>query len=521
MRVLCETLLEALPESIFQLSIWKAGLLTSKDTDVNLLYVSIGISCASLFKCCYLVWDGASKRNVGMREHAWQILTLGVGFTPYISGIRKGKLLTVDYNSLQLVPQDVKRIMWALGNKKSLVEKISMRGCNLSEECLRLIGNSIEKCKTLQEIDIRDNSSVQSSGRMAVGNALLDADRSAMCKWQCDVLSLGRNDTELKFGPQSAAEIPVPSQKRRVLLRKKSSRRSQQAQDFSIGEVTLLAGLLKWNQSLTALDIDTNKVGDEGKLRLAKALCESTSGVLQFITVRHARGGWEVEQGHSSILDLSYQGLGPADCALLAGIVKVNRSIKILNLTNNMLCGAALLAKSPTVANKSSATRKTASLKQKSTSFRKKKVAPSSKRTESRTNSVSCKHQDISGLKLLCQSLSSCLPSQKLMKAQIFEQESSSKTVRRSSLSKALTFSPSAPLASPSNKSPKITISEGCHLGASPSTITQLIIDHNSLSGDAMDVIIDMLAINTTLTELNIKGNRVSSANKKVREVLV
>jgi hypothetical protein len=36
-----------------------------------------------------------------------------------------------------------------------------------------------------------------------------------------------------------------------------------------------------------------------------------------------------------------------------------------------------------------------------------------------------------------------------------------------------------------------------------------------------MDVIIDMLAINTTLTELNIKGNRVSSANKKVREVLV
>ena len=41
-----------------------------------------------------------------MRAHAWQILTLGVGFTPFISGIRKCKLPAVDYSSLNLVPAD-------------------------------------------------------------------------------------------------------------------------------------------------------------------------------------------------------------------------------------------------------------------------------------------------------------------------------------------------------------------------------------------------------------------------------
>lgn len=118
MRVLCETLLEALPESMFQLYVWKTGLLDSEDMDPNILYVSIGISCGSLLKCLYLVWDGAQKRNVRMQEHAWQILTLGAGFTPFISGIRKGKLVVASYDSLQLVPNDLKRIMWALGSKK-------------------------------------------------------------------------------------------------------------------------------------------------------------------------------------------------------------------------------------------------------------------------------------------------------------------------------------------------------------------------------------------------------------------
>jgi len=63
MRVLCECLLEALPEAIFQVSIWRAGILSGDDDSSSFgglspseaLFVSVGITMVSLLKCLYLV----------------------------------------------------------------------------------------------------------------------------------------------------------------------------------------------------------------------------------------------------------------------------------------------------------------------------------------------------------------------------------------------------------------------------------------------------------------------------------
>jgi hypothetical protein len=88
-------------------------------------------------------------------------------------------------------------------------------------------------------------------------------------------------------------------------------------------------------------------------------------------------------------------------------------------------------------------------------------------------------------------------------------------SIRRTSLTKALGFaSASEVLVSPSYNQHPVSTRRG--LGSTPSTITQLNLNHNVLTGEALDIIAQMMSTNRTLTELNLKGNRINSANKKV-----
>jgi hypothetical protein len=62
LRLLCECVLEAMPESFFQLAIWRAGIVDQIDQD--LLYISIGISFMSFFKCMYATHTHTHTRTV-------------------------------------------------------------------------------------------------------------------------------------------------------------------------------------------------------------------------------------------------------------------------------------------------------------------------------------------------------------------------------------------------------------------------------------------------------------------------
>jgi hypothetical protein len=85
---------QALPEAIFQVSIWRAGILSGDEDSSSMgglspaeaLFISVGITMVSLLKCLYLVYDGAVQRGVSPWTHARQIVNLGIGFTPYLSG---------------------------------------------------------------------------------------------------------------------------------------------------------------------------------------------------------------------------------------------------------------------------------------------------------------------------------------------------------------------------------------------------------------------------------------------------
>jgi len=432
----------------------------------------------------------------------------------------------VNYDKVILTEGDVDKIMKAAHSKKTKLLRLSMHDCELTDSCARKIADGIAKCKTLTTIDVRGNTGIQTSGRLALGNALLDASQSKLKHWQCDAVSLSPADTTLEL---SSGQL---KRRQSVQKQKPSRKKSNKQVEFGLAEVTLIAGLLKWNDRLTALDIDANKVGDDGKVRLARALCESTCSAVQSIIVRQLRGGWEVEHGSSRILDLSYHGLGPSDCALLAGIVKVNSTISCLNLTNNQLCGSTIFEKPSTTGTPRGKllSGKTISIKHTIRRQQSKKVLPLKQKDESHhQNAASHRQQDLSGLKLLCDSLSGCLPSQQLMKKKAvlnnegspskglasrgsITNESSSALVRRASFTKALGFA-SEVYVSPSHKHQRASV--GCERGFQPSTITQLVLNHNALSGDALEVIVDMLATNSTITELNLKGNRINSANKK------
>ena len=99
------------------------------------------------------------------------------------------------------------------------------------------------------------------------------------------------------------------------------------------------------------------------------------------------------------------------ETALLAGLVKVNRSITSLNLTNNQLCGSALFEKvnnippAPTPKGKASAGKatKATSIKQSMRRQRSKKIMPSkskNQRNDDPQTSAAARQQDLSGLKV-------------------------------------------------------------------------------------------------------------------------
>ena len=120
-----------------------------------------------------------------------------------------------------------------------------------------IMASKLEDCKTLNEIDVRNNHSIQNRGRKAIGEALLEAKLSGLRKWQCDAISMRPEDISLVITPfgGNSATLVAGQNNQRKLLRKKSSRKASWKSDFGIAEVTLLAGLIKWNETLTSLDL--------------------------------------------------------------------------------------------------------------------------------------------------------------------------------------------------------------------------------------------------------------------------
>ena len=177
LRLVCESLFEAIPQSLFQMAVWK-GYSIALSVDQTLLEFSIAMSFFSLMKNVWFVRAGAKENDVGFFEHVRQIIAVGVGFVPYISGIRTGKLQDVWYDRIPLDPRQLDKIKKAMLSKTTMIETLSLQKCGLGLHHARGLASMARKCKTVQSIDISSNApSMDAAAKARLGMSLLRTPR--------------------------------------------------------------------------------------------------------------------------------------------------------------------------------------------------------------------------------------------------------------------------------------------------------------------------------------------------------
>jgi Ran GTPase-activating protein (RanGAP) involved in mRNA processing and transport len=185
----------------------------------------------------------------------------------------------------------------------------------------------------ITSIDLRGNNLADESMRL-VGGALL-GHTAGVCKvrfLKCENWSI---DPEL---PKAQAR----------LQRKKPGQfpvglaLDIKGQKLALGEATMLAGVLKQNRTLTFLRLMGTGMGLEAKAVLGNALLDNQNSKITHIEC----DGFQVHR-KSTWMDLEQKELQPEDVVLLCGVLSSNNLVSMLNLNGNNVgvVGAKALTK--------------------------------------------------------------------------------------------------------------------------------------------------------------------------------
>jgi hypothetical protein len=130
--------------------------------DPLLLPVAISTSMMSIVFQYFAIKARAVHSGIGLWDQikiTWQV---GVGALPYVYGIGSGKMTSVVYQHLDLVPQDIKKIVHAIRTPHCLLTSLTIKGCHLGENHLieleRLI-LALERSKSGRQLTMRESKS--------------------------------------------------------------------------------------------------------------------------------------------------------------------------------------------------------------------------------------------------------------------------------------------------------------------------------------------------------------------------
>eukprot|EP00808_Paulinella_micropora_P022812 g78450.t1 len=206
-------------------------------------------------------------------------------------------------------------------NKECKLEKLDISSNSIGAEGARHIAKALEENKecTLQTLDISEND-IGPKGAAAIANML-------KVNMSLKALSLRNND----IGPEGTKAIAAALEVNKIL------------HEINLGWNTIgdagaqaIGEALKENKNskLSILDISLNYIGPQGAKHIAEAI-----QVNQSIEQIWIQGNWipvaSFRDGKTTNIDLSRKNYGDLDAIIIASLLKVNNSIRSIDLNDN------------------------------------------------------------------------------------------------------------------------------------------------------------------------------------------
>ena len=212
----------------------------------------------------------------------------------FLRGSQQMTKLSIRNNNLQ--DDGIDAIVVAVSeNASSGLRFLDVAANNLTSDGAKAIADRLPKMRKLTFLDVAGNN-IEDVGMWSIGNVLLHAPGLSKLGYViCDAFDLGDKVETLDL----------------------VNRR------FNVWQSTLLGGALKFNWTLLTLNLEKNKVGDDGVEALAAGISANASSVLQ-------------------TLDLSNNCIGPEGARHLAEMIWAvagRATLRNLILKDNQLCG--------------------------------------------------------------------------------------------------------------------------------------------------------------------------------------
>eukprot|EP00936_MAST-01D_sp_MAST-1D-sp1_P002314 g2314.t1 len=333
-RTLVETFLESLPQLIIQISI---AATYGNGADVELLLPSITLS---FFDFAWVFGNNvftARKRNRSLWQQFSLLLRIGGGALENALEVIYGNAITfVDLDGLDIGVEGAEAVADALKFNRSL-KRITLMSNNIGDDGTAALSEALKSNSTLESLELNTND-IKPAGAQSLAD-MLHANRSLT------VLDVSGNDIG------DAGKIAIGDTLLRISTSKlqfltctewsieaDTSSLELRGKGLNVADAKLLAGVIKFNRALTALDVRGNALGD-GKAALAEVVSKSQQ-IVTFcdVPVKQMRDDALME------LDLTGKGIGACGAMVVAHLLEFSRALKSADFSANSIGGEGTVA---------------------------------------------------------------------------------------------------------------------------------------------------------------------------------